>query len=312
MLVWSVFVPFDVQVRLAADRGAIVADYPFYSRFFLSKPILCLLFNMVYSVLAFVRLIRYYRYIGNIDTRLRPSAGWVIAMISMMVVTMALTLIMSINARGTVLFTGIYITTTVITALLQLILGYNIIRRNFLLYMPLPLSAGVIKGKTEVAEKKNGLTVTQSEDATPNRKRAYTRRTPLAETSEGEIRYRKLTRVYFEAYMNNVRPWLDPQLKITDLLEPLQTNRTILSGFVNQTYGMNFNRYVNSLRLAELDRLRGEPENAGKDSSILLKKAGFASLRTYQRAVEANRESPPNAFRREKTMRNEKSKERKK
>ena len=48
---------------------------------------------------------------------------------------------------------------------------------------------------------------------------------------------------------------------MTDLVEDLDVNRTVLSAFINQTYSMNFNRYLNRFRLRELDRLRSHPAN---------------------------------------------------
>ena len=57
---------------------------------------------------------------------------------------------------------------------------------------------------------------------------------------------------------------------MTDLVEDLDVNRTVLSAFINQTYGMNFNRYLNRFRLRELDRLRLRPANQGKSVSSLI------------------------------------------
>ena len=57
---------------------------------------------------------------------------------------------------------------------------------------------------------------------------------------------------------------------MTDLVEDLDVNRTVLSAFINQTYSMNFNRYLNRFRLRELDRLRSHPANQGKSVSSLI------------------------------------------
>ena len=65
------------------------------------------------------------------------------------------------------------------------------------------------------------------------------------------------------------KPFLRPGYKMTDLVEDLDVNRTVLSAFINQTYGMNFNRYLNRFRLRELDRLRSHPANQGKSVSSL-------------------------------------------
>ena len=85
----------------------------------------------------------------------------------------------------------------------------------------------------------------------------------------------------FESYFRKCKPYLNPHLTIADLLEPLHCNRTYLSKFVNRTYGMNFNNYLNSCRLNEVDRLLIAPGNRNKTPASLYSKAGFASYRNY-------------------------------
>lgn len=101
----------------------------------------------------------------------------------------------------------------------------------------------------------------------------------------------KLSRVRLEAYFHHEKPWLDPGCKIADLVEVFDVNRTALSSFINRTYGMNFNRYLNRWRLRELDRLRALPSNRGKSMRSLVEKAGFDNYRTYLRAVATEREA---------------------
>ena len=79
------------------------------------------------------------------------------------------------------------------------------------------------------------------------------------ETDAGDVRLRrshfpgKLTQRRFERFFpGNTSHFLRPGYKMTDLVEDLDVNRTVLSAFINQTYGMNFNRYLNRFRLREL------------------------------------------------------------
>lgn len=102
-----------------------------------------------------------------------------------------------------------------------------------------------------------------------------------------------LTRERFEKYIGRQKPYLNPQLKITDLVEPLHANRTVISNFVNNTYGMNFNRYINHLRLGELERLQNSGKADGKSKAELIAKAGFASMRNYTRAINAAQDGNP-------------------
>lgn len=87
----------------------------------------------------------------------------------------------------------------------------------------------------------------------------------------------------FERYMCESKPYLNPKLRITDVAAGLGTNRSYISSLVNGQYGMNFSRYVNRLRLEELDRLRTAPQSAGYTNMELVLMAGFSSYRSYLR-----------------------------
>lgn len=93
-----------------------------------------------------------------------------------------------------------------------------------------------------------------------------------------------IDRKQFERYLHECKPYLDPNLRITDLAAELDTNRSSLSGFINKEYGMNFCRLINRLRLQELDRLLQLPVNAKKTNMDLVLMAGFSSYRSYLRA----------------------------
>ena len=93
----------------------------------------------------------------------------------------------------------------------------------------------------------------------------------------------------FELYFRKQKPYLDPNLTISDVVKALQSNRTYLSKFINRVYGMNFNSYVNSWRLHEMKRLLAIPLNKEKTSNQLFKLAGFSAHRTYLRAKELDK-----------------------
>ena len=101
----------------------------------------------------------------------------------------------------------------------------------------------------------------------------------------------KLNRRTFESFIRNEKPYLNPDYKITNLVEDMDINRTALSAFINRTYGMNFNRYLNCLRLKELEKLRSQPAGKGKSISSLLDKVGFKDFRNYSRAAAAEKKA---------------------
>ena len=103
----------------------------------------------------------------------------------------------------------------------------------------------------------------------------------------------EVDRAAFENYFRKHKPYLNPHLTITDLVEPLQCNRTYLSKFVNRIYGMNFNNYINSCRLHEMERLLTAPGNRNKTPASLYHQAGFASYRNYLNAKKTCKNHDP-------------------
>lgn len=102
-------------------------------------------------------------------------------------------------------------------------------------------------------------------------------RIPTGGDTEAQLRER------LERYMREAKPYLYPDLRITDLSTRLYTNRTYLSSFINRTYGMNFNQYVNSFRLLEFETMSVSPEFSMSGETELLLKAGFGSRKNYLR-----------------------------
>jgi AraC-like DNA-binding protein len=87
----------------------------------------------------------------------------------------------------------------------------------------------------------------------------------------------------FARYLRDRKPYLNPQLRITDVAADLCTNRNYVSAFINREYGMNFSRFINRYRLKELDRLRLSPDHMENTNLELVLMAGFSSYRSYLR-----------------------------
>ncbi|GHV55618.1 hypothetical protein FACS1894182_00250 [Bacteroidia bacterium] len=87
----------------------------------------------------------------------------------------------------------------------------------------------------------------------------------------------------FARYLRDTKPYLNPQLRITDVAADLHSNRCSVSALVNREYGMNFSRLINRCRLKELNRLRLSPGHSEKDNLQLVLMAGFSSYRSYLR-----------------------------
>ena len=84
--------------------------------------------------------------------------------------------------------------------------------------------------------------------------------------------------------MGEERPYLDPELTLTDLARRLQTNPSLLSAAVNRAFGKNFNDYVNEYRVEEVKKLLNDPHYSHLSLLGIGLECGFNSKSTFNRA----------------------------
>ncbi|MGS4344350.1 hypothetical protein ACKUSY_01870 [Myroides odoratus] len=107
-------------------------------------------------------------------------------------------------------------------------------------------------------------------------------------TNPNEVTQKKdkeltIEKASFEEYLYSEKPYLNPQLKITDLLADLMTNRTYLSSFINNTYEMNFSQFINSCRFKEYLELKASLTNTEFTNSDLILASGFRSYESFKK-----------------------------
>lgn len=106
----------------------------------------------------------------------------------------------------------------------------------------------------------------------------------LKKTKEKELFIDKDT---FEQYIADKKPYLNPQLKITDLLYDLMTNRSYLSQFINTTYKMNFSQYINYCRYLEYLSIQATLGNTKKTQEDIILACGFRSYESFKRTQDS-------------------------
>lgn len=299
LLIWSLFVPYDIQLEIVRGRGTVIPEgYEAYSRFFLSKPPVRFLFSIVYITLTFVRLYRYFRRINNRPNLVRRPAGWVIFLAAMTLTSILSSAIGTFIPRTIAFSSGFPFVASLAIFFQHILLTYHIIRRQYMLYITFPGREHKPLRRNAVRRAGRVQAHGAAETDTAYR-RTYGMDFPQADTGaavpEVPQKQRKpytkvagtLTRKSFEGYMDTHKPFLDPRFTITTLADAMNINRSYLSGFVNRTYGVNFNRYINRLRLRELDRLMNLPFNAGKTERNLAHAAGFSDYKHYSRTLRA-------------------------
>ena len=92
-----------------------------------------------------------------------------------------------------------------------------------------------------------------------------------------------MLKVLMEFEVNKI--YLNSQLNIMDIVQTAGTNRTYISGLINQQYNQNFCSFVNGFRLEELERVILEDNNLSND--MLAECCGFGSVNSLKRAIAA-------------------------
>lgn len=282
MLIWSFFVPWDVQLELVANKGTYIpAGYEAYARYFMSKPPVRLLFGIVYLSLTGVRLTGYYRRTSRSDSLVRNPANWVITICILTLTSIFSSIIATVMSR-----TNVYASHALLIPALaifgqHIVLAYHIVQGDYRLYSDhtepeiKPANGRKAIPLLPVAEREE----TVEEEEPVRLRKTYTRKEE-----------NPLTKKKFEAWVNKNRPYLEPDCRITDLMKALDINRTYLSNFINSTYGVHFNRYMNRRRLEELNRLTKLSSGRVKPLRELVRKAGFYDYRHYKRALQVEQE----------------------
>ncbi len=97
----------------------------------------------------------------------------------------------------------------------------------------------------------------------------------------------RVFREQVENHMHSNKPYLTPGFKVKNLCGQLDIPAYQLSAFINQTYGKNFNEWVNGYRVMHIrDLLQSSPEFLNYTLEALMKEGGFNSRNTFFGAVK--------------------------
>lgn len=251
LALWSAFVPFDVQLYILESRGMAPEGYEVYTAFFTSKMPLFFVCNVAYSIAGLIRNGRFQKTIGNFSADLSyTSPQWLYLLLVVTLAAIPLALGFIILGKGGVIVWPGTLLLVLLIMFQDIVIGYNMFTGNYILI-------------SYPAEDEEG---------------------------DGESGSKKVSRSQLEDYMSGEKPFLNPKVKITDLVVALHTNRTYLSAFINSEYKMNFSRFINRYRLQELEKLRSDPDYIHLTGIELVEYAGFGNYRAYLRALIVERE----------------------
>lgn len=105
----------------------------------------------------------------------------------------------------------------------------------------------------------------------------------------------------FEYYIMSDKPFLNPDLKITDLASSLGTNRTYISNLIKESYNNSFSGYINSLRVIEATLLFTKNEHKNYTTKAISESVGFNNYNSFVKAFREQTGQTPGRFREEKS-----------
>jgi AraC-like DNA-binding protein len=88
------------------------------------------------------------------------------------------------------------------------------------------------------------------------------------------------------ALMADERPWLEPELTLTELAQRLRTHPALLSKVINAGCGQNFNDFVNTYRVQEAQRKLADPRFGHYSLVGVALESGFNSKSTFNRVFK--------------------------
>ncbi len=89
----------------------------------------------------------------------------------------------------------------------------------------------------------------------------------------------------------------NPDLKITDVSEKLNTNRTYISKLINTEFSCTFSEFVNRYRVAEAKKLLQEESSKNYSLDYISEKSGFGSMVNFMRVFRDIEGTTPGKFR---------------
>ena len=214
---------------------------------FFSKYWIWFVYKVIYSLIILQQLFVYKKQIINYSAEQdRTSMNWLVCIICINLIFIPFPILSLILEKDHILIPLMIYVTNLMIMLQSIILFYNMFTNNYLI---------VISDNRKAVQESPSLSS-------------------------------KIDKKIFEEYIAKEKPYLNPELRITDMILPLGTNRTYLSNFINNTYGMSFSCYINNCRIKELEYYRSNPKMGIYTDEDLVVRAGFSSYRGYKRFVK--------------------------
>lgn len=258
--------PFESQKLTVMGKGKYMGGSHLFFAVSNSKMAVRFVFSIIYTLLCFIRLYRYRKRIENLSANYdKSSLHWMKTILLLSLSLIPVPLLGLLLPRDMAASSALLTAHNAVILFQYSFLCFHVIRNNFIIFDQ--EDADVNVDADEPAE-------CGYEEIAQDEEKSAT----LLQTRKNSI-----TKEEFEDFIMTERPFLDPDLRLFDLANLLNTNRTYLSSFINSEYAINFNRLINRFRMRELERLRKEGTNKTKTEKEMVEMVGFGSHRNFKR-----------------------------
>jgi len=216
-----------------------------------------LLFGVVYVGFCCVRLLEYNRFIRDYSANEEKSSlRWLWFLLLISVVAMPFPLLWIYMKGQLVVSMGAIVTYSLLLLFFYVYLTLHVLRRDRFRVLIVP--------EKDVEHAVNSVNPSTKDISAVSKKSV-------------------LNKAVFEEFIVVEKPFLNQDLRITDLVDVFHVNRTYISSFINVEYNMNFSTYINNHRMKEYRRLSSLSGNSNRSKQELVEMAGFNSYRSFLR-----------------------------
>lgn len=301
--------PVDDQLNTIMAKGVYKGGSKLFFYFNYSKMFFRLIFSLFYTILGFIRLSVYHRAIRDFSSNEeKNSLRWVTTLLFFSLLLIPIPLANMFSSREEMTNSPLAILFVLSLLYQYAYICLHVIKKDRYI-IDLSDETNVFSNHNSAGEKPqvaahltdyNKLTATEIEKGTDANDEIGAEVHPGSAVLSGKkdedemsiyLKKNILNRDSFDAFMKVEKPYLNADLRITDLVDMLHVNRTYISSFINREYGVNFSAFINKYRLLEYNALKENPEYSEMSKSELAEMAGFNSYRSFQRTEKEFSES---------------------
>jgi AraC-like DNA-binding protein len=120
---------------------------------------------------------------------------------------------------------------------------------------------------------------------------------PLTSKEHSQVHLPDGLKEKLEQLFNETHPYLQHNLKITDVASSLGTNRTYLSKLIHDSYNTNFSGFVNGYRVQEAAKMLRQENFGNYTTKSIAEMAGFNNYNSFTKAFITATGTTPGKFR---------------